>query len=268
MTKPKVLVLTGYGINCEEETAFVFNKVGGQSAICHVNDLIEAPSKLNEYQILALPGGFSYGDDTGSGNALANRLRNKLNDAIQEFINRDSLILGTCNGCQVAANLGIIPGFDDNYENRLIAFTHNASARYEDRWVHLKVEKTNCIFTRDLDSLYVPIAHGEGNFTTAPEVLKKLEQNNQVVVRYAKPDGALAQQQFPHNPNGSINDIAGLCDPTGRIFGLMPHPERAIFFTNRPDWPLLKEQLKRQGKEIPDFAEPLKIFENAVSYFN
>jgi phosphoribosylformylglycinamidine synthase subunit PurQ / glutaminase len=265
--KPKILILTGYGINCEEETEYAFHLAGGATEIVHINDLIDGSKKLLDYQVLAIPGGFSYGDDTGSGNALANRIKNNLAAFVYKFIEKDTLTIGICNGCQVLASLGIVPGFEHHEHKRDVVFTHNTSARYEDRWVHLKVEKTDCVFTKGMDNLFVPIAHGEGNFYAKDSVVNKLKEKRQIVLRYALSDGKPAQGAFPMNPNGSMDDVAGIIDPTGRVLALMPHPERHIFFTHHPEYPLLKEQLLRQNRNLPEKGEGLKLFENAVAYF-
>ncbi len=262
----KAIVLTGYGINCEEETAFAFRKAGAQAEIVHVNDLIAKPKKLADAQIFAFPGGFSYGDDTGSGNALANKIRNNIWDGIVEFIEAQKLILGICNGFQVITNLGILPGVENRQAQRKVALSHNNTARYECRWVSLKAFSKKCAFTKGIDSIGMPVAHAEGKFTASEPVLKELNESNQVVFRYTKED-KLAKEEFPFNPNGSAEDIAGICDKSGRILGMMPHPERNIFFTQQPDWTMQKEKLKRQGKEIPEESAGLKIFKNAVEYF-
>lgn len=266
--KPHVIILTGYGINCEEETAFAFEKAGAQSTIVHVNDLIAGSQKLSDFQILAIPGGFSYGDDTGSGNALANRIRNNLSDQILEFVARDTLTIGICNGCQVLTRLGLVPALEGQKLEPLVCFTHNESARYEDRWVYLKSEKTNCVFTQGLDRISVPVAHGEGRFFAEADILKQLEDNKLVVLRYCHADGQFANGEFPINPNGALHDVAGLTDPTGRILALMPHPERHICFQHHPQWTLLRESLLRQGETLPEDGDGLQIFKNAVQWFS
>lgn len=263
----KALVLTGYGINCEEETAFSFKKAGAQSEIIHINDLIENPLRLKEFQIFAFPGGFSYGDDTGSGNALASKIKSNIWDSILEFIEKGNLIIGICNGFQVIANLGLVPALDKKYGERKIALMHNNSARYECRWVSLKNFSKKCVFTKGIDSIKMPVAHGEGKFFAEQDVLKKLNENSQVVFRYANGDGSLANGKFPLNPNGALEDIAGICDETGRVFGLMPHPERNILFTQQNDWTVQKEILLREGKKLPEESAGMKIFRNAVNYF-
>lgn len=264
--KPNALVLTGYGINCDEETAFAFEKAGANARIVHINDLIASPRMLKEFQIFAFPGGFSYGDDTGSGNALANKIRNNLWDELMEFIGDEKLVIGICNGFQVITNLGLLPGLDKKYGERTVALAHNNTARYECRWVSLKNFSKKCVFTRGINEIRLPVAHGEGKFTAEKKVLNKLAEKKQIVFKYAK-DGKPAAGKFPFNPNGAMLDIAGICDETGRIFGLMPHPERNIFFTQQDNWTLQKELLKRKGSKLPEESAGMKIFRNAVEFF-
>lgn len=256
MAKAKVLVFSGYGLNCEDETKFAFELVGAKADIVHINDLILESKKLKNYQILAIPGGFSYGDDTGSGNAFANRIKNHLWNQLQSFINKDRLVIGICNGFQILVNLGLFGQ---------VALTHNNSARYTVRWVDLKVEGKSP-WLRDLKNLSLPIAHGEGRFFALPQTLKKLKTKDLIALRYVK--GEICNyQNLPTNPNGSLDGIAGIRDKSGRVLGLMPHPERAIFFTHLPNWPLIKEKYKRRGKKIPKFGPGLAIFKNGVRYF-
>jgi phosphoribosylformylglycinamidine synthase subunit PurQ / glutaminase len=265
--KPKALIITGYGINCEEETAYIYRKAGAEAQILHVNDLIENPTPLADAQILTIPGGFSYGDDTGSGNAFANKLRNNLGDELIKFAQEDKLILGICNGFQILANLGLVPAVDKKYGDRQIAITHNPSTRYEDRWVHLKRSTDQCVWLKDIEILHAPIAHGEGNFFADDDTLKKLKSNGQIAWRYVNEDGSPANNKFPINPNGSLEDIAGVCDESGRILGMMPHPERFLSFTNEEGWELKKEKLIREGKDLPEEGAGIKLFSNAVDYF-
>ncbi|MDP6670399.1 MAG: phosphoribosylformylglycinamidine synthase I [archaeon] len=260
------LVLTGYGVNCDEETAFSFKKAGADAKIVHVNDLIKNPGQLKDFQIFAFPGGFSYGDDTGSGNALANKMRNLLWQDLMEFVDQEKLIIGICNGFQVIANLGLLPEAGGKYGERTVALAPNNSARYECRWVSLKGISKKCVFTKGIDGIRMPVAHGEGKFTASKEVLDALVENDQVVFKYAKGSG-LAEGEFPFNPNGSVLDIAGICNETGRILGLMPHPERNIFFTQQDDWTKQKEVLKRKGEKLPVEGAGMKIFRNAVAHF-
>lgn len=265
--KPKVIVMSGYGVNSEMETKYAFDQCGAESEIVHINDLIDGQKTLDEYQILVFPGGFAHGDDTGSGNAYANKMRNKLWDEVNKFITQDKLVAGICNGCQVLSNLGLIPGLNGEYGERKIAMMHNSTARLECRWVNLKVTSDKCVWTRDFDMLHCPIAHGEGRFYMEDEVLNAVKDGDQIVFKYVNDDGSPANGEYPINPNGSIEDIAAVCDTTGRIMGIMPHPERNLSFYNQDDWPLLKEAARRQGKELPDEGDGLKMFRNAVKYF-
>ncbi|EKD63960.1 MAG: hypothetical protein ACD_51C00127G0001, partial [uncultured bacterium] len=230
--------MAGYGINSEEETKFVFEKAGATAEIVHINDLIGGLKKLKQYQILAFPGGFAHGDDTGSGNAYANKMRNNVWEQVRKFINDGNLAIGICNGCQIMANLGLIPGFDGIYGDRLIALRHNASARLECRWVNIKATSEKCVWTRDIDIMRCPIAHGEGNFYMEKKVLDRLNKQDQVVFRYVHEDGSRAKGEFPCNPNGAIEDIAAVSDETGRVLAIMPHPERNWNFYNQDNWTL------------------------------
>ncbi|MDZ7586349.1 MAG: phosphoribosylformylglycinamidine synthase subunit PurQ [Patescibacteria group bacterium] len=239
LTKVKILVLSGYGLNCEEETALGFNLAGGQAEIGHINDLISQDKKLADYQILVFPGGFSYGDDLGSGYAFANRVKNNLWSELTEFINKDKLVLGICNGFQILVKLGLMGE---------VALRWNDNPKYIDTWVKLKVMgKTPWL--KGIKELSLPVAHGEGKFFGQGEIKPVLKYINHT------------------NPNGSREDIAGITDQTGRILGMMPHPERALFLTQLPDWPLLKEKLLRAGKPLPKFGPGLQIFKNGINYF-
>ena len=267
MAKPRALILTGYGINCDIETAFAFEKAGSISEIVHINDIIDSPAMLNGYQIFSFPGGFSYGDDVGSGRALANRIKNNLLDEFAAFLDRDTLMLGICNGFQIMVNLGILPGLRTESGKSEVSLEYNKKFRFECRWVDLRIEKSSSVFTEGMNSLYIPVAHGEGNFFADDEMIAAIEERNLAVMRYTLPDGQKADGEFPFNPNGSINDIAAICDSTGRMLGMMPHPERAIFLTQRDDWTFLKEKAKRQGIELNEDGAGLAIFKNAVKYF-
>lgn len=263
----KSLVLTGYGINSEEETSFAFEQAGFQSTIRHINDLAENPAELNDVQVLCIPGGFSYGDDTGSGNAFAQKMRLTLWDHLQKFVARDTLTLGICNGCQIVANLGLAPAIDKKYGERFVAVTHNLTARYQCRWVDVAVQDTNSPWLTKGTKLHIPVAHGEGRFMMADETLKTLKDMKQIALRFTKPDGTIAKGEFPFNPNGATDDIAGITDPTGRVLALMPHPERGMFTWQRDDYANLKDKALRDGKALPESADGLQIFENAAQYF-
>ncbi|MBI2601131.1 phosphoribosylformylglycinamidine synthase I [Candidatus Daviesbacteria bacterium] len=265
MKKPNILVFSGYGLNCEEETKFAFEKAGGAADIVHINDLIEGLVSIGNYQILAFPGGFAYGDDTGSGNAYANKLKNHLWKDIVKFISQGGLIIGICNGFQILVNLGLLPALNKKYGERQVALLHNSSARYIDRWVDLKVENKSPWLV-GINKLSAPISHGEGRLYVSEEVLKQLKEKSLIALRYFKGE-VCNYQNLESNPNGSIDNIAGLSDETGRILGLMPHPDRALFFTQLPNWPLLKEKLKREQKPLFPEGQGLQIFKNGVNYF-
>lgn len=268
MAKPLTLVITGYGINCEEESAYAFRLAGSETSIVHINDIIENRNMLKDYNIMMFPGGFSYGDDTGSGKALANRIKNNLSDELMKFISRDTLMLGICNGFQVLVNLGVVPATEGYTGHSQAALEYNKSFRYQCRWIDVKVENDSpCVFTRGIDRMHIPVAHGEGNFYAPDDVLTDISSKKLITMRYVKPDGTTAGGEFPYNPNGSILDIASICSPDGRIMGMMPHPERGMFFTQRDDWTRLREDYFRKYQEIPEFSEGIEIFKNAVSYF-
>ncbi len=265
MAKPKVLIFSGFGLNCEEETKYAFELAGAKGEIVHINDLVAGDKNLQQFQILALPGGFSYGDHTGSGNAYAQRIKNRLWEQIKRFVEKDHLVIGICNGFQILTNLGLVPALGKNYGKQEVALLHNDNARYTVRWVDVKVEnKTPWLV--GIESFSVPIAHGEGKVFVEPKILDALHKKNLIALRYY--DGVICNYQgLQPNPNGSVDNIAGLTDETGRIFGLMPHPERAIAFTHLPNWTFLKEQLQRDGKDIPKHGPGLQIFKNSVTYF-
>lgn len=261
MTKPKALIFSGYGLNSEDETAYGFELAGASADIVNINDLIDGTFKLKNYQILAFPGGFSYGDDTGAGNAYANKLRNHLWEEVQKFLDRDTLIIGICNGCQIVANLGLVPAFEKQYGERQVALLHNQSARLITRWLDMKVV-ANSPWLKGIKTLSLPIAHGEGRFFATRENLNKLKKNKQIALQYIK--GEISTYlDLPANPNGSIDDIAGVTDETGKVLALMPHPERGMFFVQRPDWQVIKQKKKKLPTEGPG----LQIFKNAVKYF-
>lgn len=254
----KVIVLSGYGINGEQEMRQGFITAGAaQVDEVHVNDLIDGLVSLDDYNILALPGGFSYGDHTGAGKGMANRLLNNLGEQLLEFVKRDTLTFGICNGFQILVQLGLLPAMDEEYGTRQAALIHNDSQRYQCEWIQVKAEDSPCVFTKGIEVLDLPIGHGEGHFYMSDEQLDKLESKNQVALRY-----------HGRNPNGSSRDIAGVCDPSGRVFGLMPHPDRSLFFTNLPDWTQRKAQLLAEGKSIPSEGPGLIIYKNAVNYFS
>jgi phosphoribosylformylglycinamidine synthase len=254
--KPKALVLTGYGINCDYETQHAFNLVGADAKRVHINDIIDKIENLEDYQILAFPGGFSFGDDISSGKVLANKMKFNIFGDLQKFIDDGKVIIGICNGFQSMVKLGILPAFERNYKKQVTTLTFNDSGRFEDRWVYLRINpKSRCIFTKNIDMLYLPVRHGEGKFVAKEIFLQKLNKNNQVALWYVDEKGNLSG--YPWNPNGSLENIAGICDGTGRIFGLMPHPEAYLYKTNNPRW--TREKLSEEGMGV-------KIFRNAVDF--
>lgn len=264
----KTLVLTGYGLNCDNETAYAFELAGAQVTGVHINSLIDGSVSLDDFKIMVFGGGFSWGDDHGAGVIQAVRMKTNIGESILEFIDKGNLVLGICNGFQTLVNIGLLPGLDNDYKKRSVAVTYNDCGNFVDNWVTLKVNpKSPCIFTRGLDKLEFPVRHGEGKFYSDKKTIDRLIESNQVAVRYSMPDGSPAEGEFPFNPNGSLHDIAGICDPTGRIFGLMPHPEAYNHFTNHPDWTRKKEKAKR--KKIDFDSGPtigISIFKNAVDY--
>lgn len=263
----RALVLTGYGLNCDHETAYAFELAGARAFRVHINSVIDRSISLKDFQIIALVGGFSWGDDHGAGVIESVRLKTHIGDEIFEFIQKEGLVIGICNGFQTLVNMGLLPGFNNSHTKRSIALLNNECGNFRNAWVALKVNsKSPCIFTKGIDSIELPVRHGEGKFYTDDMTLKAMIQNQQVALQYALPDGHPAEGRFPHNPNGSLYDIAGICDPTGRIFGLMPHPEAFNHFTNHPDWTRKREAGNRNKTEIRDHLLGIRFFENAVLY--
>ena len=261
MGKVKALVITGFGLNCEKETTAAFEYVGAEVAMVHLNDLISGKRSLKEFQILAFIGGFSFGDHLGAGTVFANRVHFRLHDELQQFIADGKLIIGICNGFQTISRLGIVPALNGNYFVQQAALAHNDSGVFRDDWCVLRANPASpCVFTRNIDQIRLPLRHGEGKFVADPATLKQIESKNLVAFRYANEDGSLATE-FPANPNGSLNSIAGICDETGRVFGLMPHPEAFLSPYNSPSW--TADQLKG---ELPKEGDGVQIFRNAVEY--
>ena len=267
MATPRVLVIAGYGLNCEEETLFAFERAGISGSIIHINDLIADKTPLTHHQILAIPGGFSYGDDTGSGNALANRIRNNLWEELHAFLERDTLTLGLCNGCQTLVNLGLVPGSNNQYGEREVALLHNSSHRYQCRWVTLNTHNSSSPWLKNIGLIRVPVAHGEGCFTMSDDTLATLQTNGQIAFTYSDENGNPANGIFPANPNGSMADIAAITSENGRVLAMMPHPERAILFTQQDNWPLLAQRYTRNDQPLPEDGDGMALFSNAAAYF-
>ncbi|MDE2026339.1 MAG: phosphoribosylformylglycinamidine synthase subunit PurQ [Patescibacteria group bacterium] len=266
MSKPKALVFAGYGLNSEEETSLAFDMAGGVGEIVHINDVIDGTKNLSDYQIFAIPGGFAYGDDTGAGNAYAQKMKNHLWEKLQKFVSEDKLIIGICNGFQVLVNLGLLPALEMKYGNRELGLMPNELPRYTVRFVDLRVDNPKSPWLRNIDIFSIPVSNGEGKLFATEENLKKMNKKQQVAVRYIK--GPMCEYlNVPASPNGSIDDIAGVTNETGRVLGLMPHPERAMFFTQMPNWQVVKQDLLAQGKALPKYGPGFGIFENAITYF-
>ncbi|MBF0102116.1 MAG: phosphoribosylformylglycinamidine synthase subunit PurQ [Desulfobacterales bacterium] len=266
--KVKSLVLSGYGLNCDHETAYILEMAGAEAVRVHINELISGIHHLSDFQLLVFVGGFSWADDHGAGLIQALKLKTNLEQAMLQFIESGNLVLGICNGFQTLVNMGLLPGFDQDYTKRHVALVDNECGNFRNAWVNLKVNSTSpCIFTRGMDHLEFPVRHGQGKFYTYPDNLSKLFQNNQVVLQYTKADGTLANGEFPYNPNGSLSDIAGICDPTGKIFGLMPHPEAFHMWANHPLWHQEHERIKRkQRPEFDGLTHGIRLFKNAIDY--
>jgi phosphoribosylformylglycinamidine synthase subunit PurQ / glutaminase len=254
MAQPRVLVLRAPGTNCDAETAHAFELAGGAPQILHINRMLDSPRLALQYQVLCIPGGFSYGDDVAAGRILGNQIRHHFADAMREFREAGKLILGICNGFQVLIKSGLLDV--DDATGPSASLTWNDSGKFMDRWVGLRNLGQRCVFLQEVSDLVLRITCAEGKFVTRDaDSLARLEQNGQLVLRYADTGG----MQAPFNPNGSVADVAGICDLSGRVFGLMPHPESYIDFTQHPQWTRLEERGEGQG---------LAIFRNAVRYFS
>lgn len=253
--KPRILILRTAGTNCDYETDYAFQLAGAETALIHVNQLIAGRTRIMDYAIMAIPGGFSYGDDIAAGILLANEIKYKLADQLVEFVESGRLILGICNGFQVLVRAGLLPRLNGEIAQQA-TLAMNGSAKFECRWVHLQIQNSPCVFTQGLKpQIYLPVAHAEGRFTASNSILDQIESNRQIVFHYVSPNGGAPE--YPDNPNGADRHIAGVCDPTGRILGMMPHPERFLTRFNHPRW-------TREG--LPDEGDGLAIFRNAVDY--
>lgn len=265
MPSPRVLILRAPGTNCDEETAYAFRLAGADAERVHVNRLIENPALAGRYQILCLPGGFSYGDDIAAGRILATRLRRHLSGLVDAFVHGqgDRLVLGICNGMQVLMRLGVLTEGLHTEAVVPATLTWNDHGRFEDRWVHLVVDETPCVFLKGIERMYLPMAHAEGKFVVSDAaVLEQLRSSGRLAVRYCDGERGCVNDeliQFPANPNGAAANVAGVCDASGRVFGLMPHPERHIDPTHHPFWTRREVQ--------PEAGDGLAMFKNAVDWF-
>jgi phosphoribosylformylglycinamidine synthase len=253
---PVVLVLRAPGTNCDRETAFAFEQAGAETAALHVNELLAHPDRLSRVSGLVLPGGFSHGDDLGAGTILGTRIRSRLVDGVRRLVDRGGVVLGICNGFQVLAKTGLVPGFDGTTA-RSVTLAQNESARYEDRWVTLEATSDRCVFLRKGERYEVPVAHAEGRLLPLDEgVRERLHRDGHVALRYLGPDGG-HPAPYPWNPNGAVDDVAGITDATGRVLGLMPHPERHQFPWQSPRF--------HRG-EAPAVPDGLRLFRHAVEH--
>jgi phosphoribosylformylglycinamidine synthase len=265
--KPRALVITGNGINCERESAHACRLAGMEADIAHMSAIFAGEVRLRDYNFIHLPGGFLDGDDLGSAKAGAVRFKYgtvkensgtaRFEDELLEFVGRGGLVLGVCNGFQLMVKLGLLP-FTGGRLVQEVSLMHNDSGRFEDRWVSLKADpRSPCVFTKGIDTLYFPVRHGEGKFVPGgEEAQKKIIDNSLAVLRYIDSEGN-ATGEYPFNPNGSFDAIAGICDPTGRLFGLMPHPEAFVHRTQHPRW---------TREELPEEGQGLKLYQNAAEY--
>lgn len=259
MSTPRILILRAPGTNCDLETAHAFRLAGGEPDLVHVNCLLENRSLPDQYQILCVPGGFSYGDDIAAGAILASQIRLHLSESLARFREHGKLILGICNGLQVLIKSGVLLPADDG-GSPMATLTWNDCGRFEDRWVHLVTSGSPAVMLQGIATLYLPVAHAEGKFVANGDAsLRRLESAGHLALRYANPASREDREvPYPLNPNGSMGHVAGVCDQSGRVLGMMPHPERYIDRTQHPRW---------TRESLPDAGDGLKIFQNAVEYF-
>ncbi|MHC4745270.1 MAG: phosphoribosylformylglycinamidine synthase I [Planctomycetota bacterium] len=256
MADVKAIVLRAAGINCDVETEYALELAGAKAERVHINRMIEDEGMLDDYQIIVFPGGFSYGDDVAAGKILANQVMHHLSDVVRKFIDDGKLVLGICNGFQVLVKTGILPGGNGAGHQNEVTITYNDTGKFEDRWVYLAPQSERCVFIEAGRQIYLPIAHAEGKVVTKDEAtLKELKSEGRVAFKYVDSSGE--EGDFPVNPNGSVESIAGLTDATGRVLGLMPHPERFVRATHHPRW------TRGEGAGDPD---GMTIFNNAVKY--
>jgi len=248
MAKPRVLIIRAPGTNCDFETDYAFSQSGASTRLAHINELIDKKLAVSQYQVLVFPGGFTYGDDLGAGKIMGNEIRLKLGGDIDNFVSGGGLILGICNGFQVMVKAGILPG-----NGQTVTLTGNDSGRFECRWIHLQANpESNCVFTRGIERLYLPVANGEGKLVAASQTLEILN-----IALYYCDEAGNRTAEYPDNPSGSLNGIAGISDATGRVFALMPHPERHFRPQHHPRW--TRGQASSPG-------DGYKIFANAVDW--
>ncbi len=261
----RAMVISGFGTNCEREVAHACRLAGAETDIVHISTLLTGRVRLDDYHFLNLAGGFLDGDDLGSAKAGANRLtharvagrQHSLADDLRRFVAAGKLIMGVCNGFQLLVKMGLLPSFDSDFRQSC-TLTFNDRGRFEDRWCNLQVNTASpCVYTAGITEMYLPVRHGEGKFVTdSPQTLARLEKDHLVVARYADASGQ-PTADYPANPNGSVAAIAGICDPSGRIFGLMPHPEAYLHRTHHPRW---------TRENLPEEGMGLQLYRNAVNF--
>lgn len=269
MLRTRAIVITGNGTNCEMEAAHAC-RAGGfdEAVIAHISQLLSGEIRLDDFHFLNLTGGFLDGDDLGSAKAQANRLKHaavsgtheKLVEQFTRFIAAGKLILGVCNGFQLMVKMGMLPGFDGDYLHQTATLTYNDCGRFQDRWCYLKADPDSpAVFTRGVDKgIYLPVRHGEGKFLCDNDAtLERIEQQHLAVLKYSDSSFLAPTMDFPENPNGSTNAIAGICDPSGRLMGLMPHPEAFVHYTQHPRW---------TRETLPEAGDGLLLYRNAVDY--
>lgn len=259
--RPRVLILRAAGVNCDEETAFAFERFGARTEKVHINALKEGRKTLSDFDAMAIPGGFSYGDDIAGGRVLAVELLHHLRDSILDLIDRGGLVLGICNGFQVLVKMGLLPGLGARAGVQEVTLTDNTQNRYEDRWVTIEASAKRCVFVPEGTRLEVPIAHAEGRYVPLDAAThERIVAEDLVAFRYVDPGGG-TDVSYPANPNGSVDAVAGLVDRTGRVLGLMPHPERAMFAVHHPAW-------TSRESPVEDRGDGALVFENAVRYLS
>jgi len=259
----KALVITGFGLNCERETAYAFQLAGAEPAQVHLSDILAGDRSLGEFHILAFIGGFAFGDHLGAATVFANRLKYRLRRELEQFVADGRLIIGICNGFQTIARLGLVPALEGSRFEPQIALAPNSHGVFRDAWVMLRADPASpCVFTRGIDLLPLPIRHGEGRFVPRDrDVLQSIRTAHLAPVRYVDPESGAPTDEYPHNPNGSVDAIAGVCDLSGRVFGLMPHPEAYLSPFNHPHW----TRQKLNGV-LPPEGLGLRVFRNAVAF--
>lgn len=253
--KVKILIFTGYGLNADKELKWAFDIAGGEADIVHLEDIIENPGIIDRYNIIAFPGGFSFGDHLSSGKIYANIVRYKLFDKIRNFIENGKLVIGICNGFQIITRLGIVPSLDDNYK-QTVSLLANDSGHFEDRWITVKNNNPNSPWLAGIDTMSLPVRHGEGRLVGMDEnVINRLKNEGHIALTYINPNGGEAV--YPFNPNGSTLDIAGITNAKGNVLGLMPHPEAYICREQHPNW----------TEGYAETRTGLDIFKNGINYF-